>query len=116
MIRTPEDMTIEIRQRLMDGNGSVEVQHLFTKDELKGKCRMFAKITLAPGSSVGKHRHEGEEEVYYLLEGQATVTDNGQSRLVGPGDAILTGDGGEHSIENTGESPLVFMAVILLYN
>jgi mannose-6-phosphate isomerase-like protein (cupin superfamily) len=34
---------------------------------------------------------------------------------VSAGDAILTGKGGSHGVENTGTEPLVIAAIILLY-
>jgi len=43
------------------------------------------------------------------------VNDNGTITEVGPGDAVLTGNGASHSVEAVGDEPLVMMAVILLY-
>lgn len=115
MLKRVEDMTKEIRERMRGGNGSVEIQHIFTQEEMKGKCRMFARVTLKPGCSIGIHTHEREEEVYYILSGTATVNDNGNICTLRPGDAVLTGNGAFHAIENAGDEDLVLMAVVLLY-
>lgn len=116
MIKRAEEMTKEIRERMRDGKGSVQLLHVFSKDELTGKCRMFAKITLEPGCSIGTHNHDREEEIFYVLSGTGTVNDNGNVQTLRPGDAVVTGNGGFHSIENTGTEDLVFMAVILLFD
>ena len=116
MLKKMEDMKKEIRERMRDGKGSVEIRHIFTQDELTGKCRLFARVTLGPGCSIGTHTHDREEEIYYILSGAATVDDNGNVRTLRPGDAVLTGNGAYHSIENTGTEDLVLMAVILLYD
>ena len=115
MVRKGIDMEKEVRERMRDGKGTVEIAHIFKQDELKGRARLVAKVTLPPGSSIGFHRHEDEEEIFYILRGRGLVDDNGTMRTVEPGDAVLTGGGSGHSIENVGEDPLEMIAVILLF-
>ena len=93
----------------------MEILHIFRKEELKGKVRLLARLRLPPGSSIGYHMHEGEEEIFYILSGTGRVTEQGVSSTVGPGDAVLTGGGGGHSIENQGAEPLDCIATILVY-
>ena len=52
MLKRMEDMAKEIRERMRGGNGTIQLQHIFTQDELSGKCRLFARVTLEPGSSI----------------------------------------------------------------
>ncbi|MBN2531620.1 MAG: cupin domain-containing protein [Spirochaetales bacterium] len=101
---------------MRDGCGKVEIVHVFKKEELKGKARLFARIILHKNCSIGFHTHENEEEIYYILSGIATVNDNGTTYEAKAGDAILTGNGAGHSIENQQDSPLQVLAVILLYS
>lgn len=115
MVRRANAMERQIRENLRGGNGSVEFVHIVKQNELGGKCRLFAKMIVNPGCSVGLHDHTNEEEIYYILAGSGMVVDNGLKQEVGPGDAIVTGGGNSHSIENTGKEPLEVMAVILLY-
>jgi mannose-6-phosphate isomerase-like protein (cupin superfamily) len=115
MIKKNADMEREVRERMRGGNGSVEFVHIFRKEELTGKARLFARLRLPPGSSIGFHAHEGEEEIFYILSGVGEVTEAGAPAPVGPGDAVLTGGGAGHSIANTGAQPLELLAVILVY-
>jgi mannose-6-phosphate isomerase-like protein (cupin superfamily) len=115
MIRRVAEMEKDVRERMREGKGSVEILHVFRPSELKGKTRLFARLRLAVGSSIGYHVHEGEEEIFYILTGSALVTEGGQVSRVGPGEAVLTGGGSGHSIENAGTGPLELLAVILLY-
>lgn len=108
-------MQNEVRERMREGNGPVEILHVFRKEELKGKARLFARLRLPRGSSIGYHEHDGEEEVFFILSGTGLVTDQGVTTRVGPGDAVLTGGGAGHAIENQGDEPLELMAVILSY-
>ncbi len=102
MIRKKLEMETEVRERMRDGTGSVEILHVFRSRELKGHTRLFARLRLPAGSSIGFHRHQGEEEIFYILSGQGEVSEGGPATPVGPGDAMLTGDGAGHSISNTG--------------
>jgi len=115
MIKRANEMVKEIKEQMRGGKGSVEILHIFKQEELKGKARLCAKITLEPGCSIGLHQHDNEEEIFYVIQGKGTVDDNGTLSEVKAGDAILTGNGASHSIENTGDSTLELMAVILLY-
>jgi len=115
MIKRANEMVKKIKEQMRGGKGSVEILHIFKQEELKGKARLCAKITLEPGCSIGLHQHDNEEEIFYVIQGKGTVDDNGTLSEVKAGDAILTGNGASHSIENTGDSTLELMAVILLY-
>jgi len=115
MIRKKHEMETEVRERMREGTGAIEILHVFRSKELKGHTRLFARLRLKPGSSIGFHRHDGEEEIFYILSGTGEVGEGGPTSLVGPGDAVLTGGGGGHSIANPGPDPLELMAVILVY-
>ena len=115
MIRKSSDMVREIKEQMRGGKGSVEITHIFKQDELKGKARLCAKITINPGCSIGLHQHLNEEEIFYIIKGKGLVDDGGQCCEVTSGDSILTGNGASHSIENIGTEPLEMLAVILLY-
>jgi mannose-6-phosphate isomerase-like protein (cupin superfamily) len=113
MVKPSGEMVREVRERMRGGTGSVEVLHVFKAEELRGKARLVARLRLAPGASIGYHLHENEEEIFYILSGSATVSDNGKAVTVGAGDAVLTGGGAGHSIGSSGLEPLELMAVIL---
>ncbi len=115
MLKHSSEMTVEIREKMRGGNGNVKLQNIFNAEEIMGKCRLFSQITLEPGCSIGSHVHDQEEEIYYILSGTGTVDDNGVIKNVGPGDAIKTGGGEFHSISNSGNVPLVLLAVIILF-
>ncbi len=112
MIRKAHEMVSETRTDMRDGKGEITITHLFTKSELSSHTRLCAKLTVPPGGSIGFHTHEQEEEVFYILKGHAEVDDNGETREVEPGDAILTGNGAGHSLTCISKEPLEVLAVI----
>ncbi|HEX9952144.1 MAG TPA: cupin domain-containing protein [Rubricoccaceae bacterium] len=67
--------------------------------------------TLAPGVSVGEHRHVGDEEIYVILEGEGEMVVDGVVHAVGPGDVCVTRTGETHGITNTGEGELRVLVV-----
>lgn len=115
MIQRAKLMEKEVREKMKGGKGSVTVTHLLKQIQMMGKCRFFGRMTINPGCSIGLHRHDDEEEIYYILKGKGIVEDNGIKQEVYEGDIILTGGGASHSIENNSSEPLEVLGVILLY-
>ncbi len=100
---------------LAGGRGTATVCHVVSKDELYGHGRMYARVILPPGASVGWHQHKHDTEPYYILKGHADFIDNDHSvTKVGPGDVCVIRVGQFHSIENNYDEDVEFMA--LIYN
>ena len=78
-----------------------------------GKCGLYAHVTLEPGCTLGVHGHTGETETYYLLSGEGVYHDNDKSYPVKAGDVTFCEDGGTHGLDNTGDTELTFMALII---
>ena len=107
-------MKIEKRENMRGGKGTIIIEHLID-EKITGKhVRMFAKITIAPGCSIGFHEHIGESETYYIAEGEGTYDDNGIKRTVTKGDVTVTKSQNGHAIENSGQNPLILIALIIL--
>jgi len=85
-----------IRELLASRNSAIRNQSL-------------AEARLAPGKATTPHHHAVTEEIYYILSGRAMMTLGGDSREVGPGDAIAIPPGVRHTILNTGPDELVFL-------
>jgi mannose-6-phosphate isomerase-like protein (cupin superfamily) len=58
----------------------------------------LAEATLPAGTATERHHHKRSEEIYYLLEGSGRMEIDGETREVGPGDAILIPPGSRHQI------------------
>jgi mannose-6-phosphate isomerase-like protein (cupin superfamily) len=69
----------------------------------------LAEARLAAGAATIPHHHAVTEEIYYILSGSAAMTLDGETRPVGPGDAIAIPPGCRHTIRNTGPAELVFL-------
>lgn len=113
MIHRQSDMTVEIRSNLRGGVGDLPFRHLFSQSELGGRADLLASVTLQPGESVGEHPHVGNAEVYWILSGSATVTEDGQASVLQAGDAEFCADSHTHSIYNHTQAPVTFLALIV---
>ncbi len=115
MIKRKEEMVSEIKVHMRDGDGQAVVTPVLSKGEYKGHSRLVATIVLEPGCSIGHHVHENEEEIFYIIEGQATYFDNGETVILNEGDSCVCVSGQTHSIANRGDKTLKIFAVILTY-
>ncbi|MDO4272463.1 MAG: cupin domain-containing protein [Eubacteriales bacterium] len=107
-------MNIRRVENMCDGYGHVIIKEILEEEQLNGKCGLYAEVTLEPGCSLGYHEHHGESETYYIISGQGEYNDNGTYRPVQAGDITFTPDGKGHGLANTGNTDLVFMALIIL--
>lgn len=70
-------------------------------------------VVLAPGEAPPPHVHDDTEQVFYVLQGQGTLTigEEGQRHAVKAGDVVRIPPSTLHSIEADGETPLRYLAV-----
>lgn len=113
MFQMKDEMATAVKHNIRGGNGSPSFRYLFSAEQLGSRAEMMAVITLQPGESVGVHPHETNGEAYVILEGAATVTEDGAARELHVGDAEFCADGHTHSIRNHTDAVTRFLAVIL---
>ena len=91
MIRRNGEYKTEFREEMRGGKGSVKLEEFWApKTEMRSKNRMFSRLTLNPGCSIGFHPHDAEDEIFVVVRGRAEADDNGDIVELGPGDPILT--------------------------
>lgn len=111
MIRKTETVFVP---NLRGGEGTIEIHHILSKDELMGHGSMYAHVIIPPHCSLGFHQHVENTEPYYVLKGTGIFVDNDGSRTeIQPGDVCTIEVGQSHAIENPGESPLEIMALVI---
>ncbi|MBR2259649.1 MAG: cupin domain-containing protein [Blautia sp.] len=114
MIRRAENCMVEYREKMRDGNGTVKLTGFIAgPEELNGKGRLFSKITLEPGCSIGYHIHDKDAELFYILSGTASYNDNGEIVTVKAGDVTICPTGQGHGIANETEEVVELIAVIV---
>jgi mannose-6-phosphate isomerase-like protein (cupin superfamily) len=74
---------------------------------------LFAGLnSFEPGQEHAPHAHQGQDKLYFILEGSGRVQVGEESELLSAGDAAFAPSGVIHSIRNPGPERLVVMAVL----
>jgi mannose-6-phosphate isomerase-like protein (cupin superfamily) len=64
-----------------------------------------------PMAYVGRHKHEIQEQIYHVLDGEGLMEIADTKQVVRKHDVIFVPPGIEHSISNTGLVDLVFLVI-----
>ena len=114
MIRKAAECQVEYREHMRDGDGTVQLTSFIAGPaELNDKGRLFSKITLNPGCSIGYHVHDKDAELFYLIKGTAEYNDGGELCTVSAGDVMICPTGTGHGIANKGDEVVELVAVIV---
>jgi uncharacterized cupin superfamily protein len=97
------------------GHGAVLYRRALGPEIFATNWSYIDHLVLPPGTSVGKHRHDGVEEIYYVMGGKGKAYVGNETAPIHRGDAVpitLRDGGGEvHWFENDGTEDLEFMVI-----
>jgi mannose-6-phosphate isomerase-like protein (cupin superfamily) len=80
--------------------------------ETAGSQHLDYRISMyQPMAHVERHKHEIQEQIYHVIEGEGLMEIDGRNHVVRKHDFIFLPPGVEHSISNTGLVDLVFLVV-----
>jgi len=113
MIKKKSEIEAKVVSNLRGGVGDITMINFMDEQEARGAGRMFAKLIVDPGNSIGLHTNEENMEAYYILSGKGVVSDDGKEVTLEPGDCHICPDGHSHSMKNVGDVPLEFIAIVL---
>jgi mannose-6-phosphate isomerase-like protein (cupin superfamily) len=111
MFRAKDEMKASVITDCHGGKGDLECRLVVGRDDAKGNLQFMHDDVLEPGAEIGEHVHEGDEEVYLIIEGKGTMIVDGREYPAGPGDATLCLSGHSHGIRNAGAAPMRLVVV-----
>lgn len=92
-------------------NSGVQRTVVERHDVSAGKEAIIARVEFAPGASVGRHTHFGEE-ISYVMEGEGDLMIQGEAiRHIKAGDGFVVPAGAIHDAHNTGSQPMKLAVV-----
>ena len=113
MIKKAEILAGEAKNK--EGNPNLLLKSFTAFNNMPEKIKMYAEATLAPNGEIPYHKHEGECEIYFVLSGSATYSDNGEETTITAGDLTFTPSGEGHGIKNNSGKDFVFIPLIVKY-
>lgn len=112
MVVRKKQQMLQQRDNMRGGDGTIDIHHILSEEDLPQNSRLYARVVIKPGCSIGEHEHAGEAELFYVLSGMGMAVDGDQKREVGDGDTLVTANG-SHAIKNVGSEDLELLAVII---
>jgi mannose-6-phosphate isomerase-like protein (cupin superfamily) len=93
------------------GKGSVRYRRALGPEVFRTNWGYVDHLVLPPQSSLGYHRHDGVEEVFYIMSGDGSVTLDGEVVKLSKGDgfAVCLGEG--HGVFNPGQQDLEILII-----
>jgi mannose-6-phosphate isomerase-like protein (cupin superfamily) len=97
--------------RAHGGAGDILFRRIWEHDSFQTNWGFVDHCLLRPGTSIGYHRHDGMEEVYFIMSGQGRSTVNDSTFDVRAGDAIPCTLHSSHGIYNNSREDLEILVV-----
>jgi mannose-6-phosphate isomerase-like protein (cupin superfamily) len=94
-----------------DGAGTLSYFTLLGRDLFETNVAFFHRGILQPRSSIGEHNHRGSEEIYFIFDGPAEFTVNGQTALLPAPATVLVPLKESHGVYNNSDKPLEWMNI-----
>ena len=80
--------------------------------ETAGSRHLDSRISMyQPMARVARHKHQVQEQIYHVLEGEGLMEIAGKNHVVRQHDFIFLPPGVEHAISNSGLVDLVFLVI-----
>lgn len=102
-----------MKYKIEDVGGNIvkEDDRYVVKDNTELKNLIVSSTELKPGKSTSGHKHPGQEEVYYFVNGFGEMELDDKRFVVTKDDVVLIPDGVFHRVHNTSLYPLYFVCV-----
>ncbi len=73
---------------------------IFSLDDFNTSGHLLQTVTIPPHTKQRLHEHSMQTEVYYILEGEASIIINEHTFAARPGDAFIVEPGDKHFLRN----------------
>lgn len=113
MLIKSSDAVKFVSEKPRNGKGTIINNRYLDSEDLENNLNGFYVNELEPGGEIGYHIHEGEDEIYYIIEGIGIIIDNKKEKAIEKGDVIYTKSGEGHGMINTGSEPIKFIGFII---
>ena len=96
-----------------NGIGTILLRTMLGKAVEDSVFSAISVITLPPGTSIGVHIHENNEEAYVIIAGEALYTYEEGEHVMKAGDIALCYKGEKHGIFNNGTTDCIMAGIVV---
>ncbi len=111
MLRKRSEMERHTLEKCHDGIGALQCVLALDGRDGTGNIQFVHDDVIPPGATIGVHCHEGNEEIYLVLEGRGTMILDGRECQIGPGDISFCASGHSHGLVNDSGEPIRMIVV-----
>jgi mannose-6-phosphate isomerase-like protein (cupin superfamily) len=94
-----------------DHYGGALSKLLFSPENSTARHLDYRISTYARKAYVARHKHNVQEQIYHVLDGEGLMEIGNEHRMVRKHDVIFLPPGVEHAIHNTGIGDLTFLVI-----
>ena len=98
------------REREHGGTGPIEFRRMLKCDDFATNIDFVDYTVIPPGSTIGRHIHSGNEELYFISAGKPLVCVEGIQRRANAGSIVVVHSGEWHELVNdTDQAAAIFV-------
>ncbi len=96
------DVPAHVLERNHGGEGLIYFRRLVSHREFAAPIDFVDYSVIPPGSAIGLHQHNGNEEIYFIAAGRPRVRVNGEEQRLEPGSIAIVHSAQSHELINDG--------------
>lgn len=99
------------REREHDGVGPIVFRRMLSADAFTTNVDFVDVTTIPPGSTIGRHYHRGNDELYFIVAGAPLMRVQGEERRLARGAIAVVHSDGWHELLNDTADPVEILVV-----
>jgi mannose-6-phosphate isomerase-like protein (cupin superfamily) len=106
-----QDVAPVVRSNEHGGANEILFRRLCTASDYRSPIDFVDFTLIPPGSTIGRHAHEGNEETYFIAAGSPVVRVDNVARRLARGDIAIVRSGQSHELINDTDAPVEILVV-----
>jgi mannose-6-phosphate isomerase-like protein (cupin superfamily) len=95
-----DDVALIHRTAEHGGSGPIVSRRFMASDEFETNIDFLDLTVIPPSSTIGRHDHSGNEELYFIVKGAPLMRVDGAERRLRQSDVTVVRSGGWHELIN----------------